>query len=106
LKHLLHRPNLPLTVASAFLAVSIVALVALIAVRIHDQNQINQKICQSAADSRLALRTVLITSRDTALASVPKRNFVQRARIVGYYRPLIAIVPPIECVDGKPVVRK
>lgn len=105
MKRLVRRNNLPLTLAAAFSILMLAALVAVLVVRAHDQRTINEKICRVAVDSRLALRTIVIASKNQALASTPRSNKLQRGRIKGFYRPLLSLAPPVDCKDGEPVAR-
>lgn len=101
MKRLKKPSNFALVLAGVFVVASVLGLAAALVFRAHDQNSINERICQSSVENRDALRLILTRARDAGIASTEDRDTQDRIRV--FYADLLTQVPRLECRRGKPV---
>ena len=88
----------------AIAAVIIIASGALLAGGVYaviDGDRTNAQLCRTQAENRALLRQLLSTSRRIAIEN--SFTIEQADRIRENYARLFAVIPPLRCVDGKPV---
>lgn len=80
---------------------AVVLLVGVSIFNLYQGREVNKSLCETAVDSRVALRDVLLEQRTIQLEDAS--SFMETVKINLDYGRLLAVVPPITCSpSGQP----
>jgi hypothetical protein len=68
---------------------------------VRQQNEVNGKLCQSTVANRSELRRSWLAAERFIIQGQPTEEARERTRL--FFREVLNEIPPIECVDRKPV---
>lgn len=90
--------------AATSLAISFIVfgLAGLYSVR--QQHKVNEKICQSSAENRRAIRSTWLAAERFIIQGQPTEEARERTRL--FFREVLNEIPPLQCVDSEPVSRE
>lgn len=87
--------------AAASLALSFVIFALAGVYTVRQQNDVNSKLCQSTVNNRSELRRTWLAAERFIIQGQPTEEARERTRL--FFREVLNEIPPIECVDRKPV---
>lgn len=96
-----HRLGPPLASLSVLLAVILFALAGIYTFR--QQEHVDARLCQSAVSTRAGLRSTWLAARSLVLET--QSSPTEAAQTVAFFDAILATIPPLMCVDNKPVLR-
>ncbi len=70
---------------------------------IRQQNHINHKLCQQTIDNRDGIRSTWLAAGTLVLRTVPRE---QREQTRAFFREILRPIPPLQCVDNKPIPKE
>ena len=100
-----HRPeNWGPYVAGMAVALSFIMLVASGVYSFHHQRHVNHQLCMQTVDNRRGLRVTWEAARDLVLRGQTTPQQVERTD--KFFNAILETIPPLECIDNKPVVKE
>jgi hypothetical protein len=88
--------------AAAFLLASAFLLFALAGIyTVRQQNLVNDKLCEQTVENRAATRSTWLAAQTAFLRAATSEE--SRRRIEEFFHVVLITIPPLECVNRKPV---
>lgn len=71
---------------------------------VHHQDHVNKQLCMQTLDNRKATRTTWDAARNLILRN--QKDPKQIAATNKFFDAILETIPPLECIDNKPVVKE